>query len=465
MGKVNEEWKKALNLLEKSQSALFVTGKAGVGKTRLLREWKLKTKKSLVVLAPTGVAALEAGGQTIHSFFRFKPNMTKASIRKFSDSDVEGLVYRKLEAIVIDEVSMLRADLLDCIDQFLRLNGPVPGIAFGGVQMVFVGDLHQLPPVVGQAEREIFKTLYETPFFFSAHVLGGESPQQGLFNKQFEPAPFEVIELTRVYRQKDKNFLEILNAVRNNDCNEDHLNTLNTRYKSSWRQSENVPRGWIAITTTNARAGAINTSALNKLPGEEHVYKAGMLGNVSLDSVPAETELRIKTGSQVMLLTNDPMDRWVNGTIAFVEGFEKGEDRIERVRVLLPDGSSVFIGPHTWETFSWSYDKNTHAMTSEVMGTVTQYPLKLAWAITIHKSQGKTFDRVLIDIDRGTFAPGQLYVALSRCRTLEGIRLLRPIERQHVETDLRIKRFLKDKGNSLLKTKKKRIIKAKISKK
>lgn len=434
-------WKQALKRVEEAQGALFLTGKAGVGKTTLLKEWKQKTKQQAVILAPTGVAALEVGGQTIHSFFRFKPNMTKASIRKFGEKDTEGQVYRKLEVIVIDEVSMLRADLLDCIDQFLRLNGPVPGLPFGGVRMIFVGDLHQLPPVVGRGEEDIFHTLYETPFFFSAHVLGGPAPQQDLFVRESEGATFEMLELTEVHRQTPGRFLEILNAVREDVCRSDHLADLNKRLDDLATES-GIPRGWIAITTTNARAGLMNSTELARLPGKERVFKAGYVGDVALDAIPAEQELRIKKGAQVMLLTNDPLDRWVNGTIGFVEDFEKGEDRFERVRVLLPGGESVLVGPHTWESFSWSYNQNTGAISSDAIGSVTQYPIKLAWAITIHKSQGKTFDRVLIDIDRGTFAPGQLYVALSRCRTLEGIRLARPIARRHIETDGRIRVFL-----------------------
>jgi ATP-dependent exoDNAse (exonuclease V) alpha subunit len=421
----NEQFSKALHLLQHGGLNVFITGKAGTGKSTLLRYFRAHTDKKLVVLAPTGVAALNVEGETIHSFFRFKPGVTPDKVRRARKQDAD--LYKALEVIVIDEASMVRADLMDCVDAFMRINGPQPGRPFGGAQLALFGDLYQLPPVVTSAEREIFSSFYPGPYFFNANV--------------FKTAGLEYIELEKIYRQKDQGFIDILNAIRNNTIRAPQLEALNRRVGAD---VEKDGRGLtVRLLTTNADAAEINNEKLRSLDGRGHVYKAEISGEFTRDAYPADDELHLKAGAQVMMLNNDPDGRWVNGTVAHVQDIMKGPPGEEDViHVRLPDGLVEPVEPNAWELFHFTLDKEAGKIKAETAGTFRQYPLKLAWGITIHKSQGKTFERAVIDLGRRAFAAGQTYVALSRCVSLEGLSLARPVRPSDVMTDWRIVRYV-----------------------
>jgi ATP-dependent DNA helicase PIF1 len=430
---INDRFREALDLMENTGRHIFITGRAGTGKSTLLEYFRETTRKAAAVLAPTGVAALNVRGQTIHSFCRFKPDVTLEKVKKLPRSRSRGAappdLYRRFEAVIIDEVSMVRADLLDCVEKFLRLNGPHPRRLFGGLQMVFIGDLYQLPPVVTSSERELFAGRhYETPYFFSARVF--QDPAFAL----------EFVELEKIYRQTEEDFIGLLNAIRNRSAGEAELDRLNFRYDPDFVPPED--EFYITLTSTNDLAFERNREKLDRLGGETFVYQGYIEGDFERSSLPTDERLELKVGAQVMLLTNDPKGRWVNGSIGRVARVlrEKGEDDI--IRVELQDGSSVDVGPNVWELFRYGLDPDTKQLVSDPVGAFTQYPLKLAWAITIHKSQGKTFDRVVIDFGRGTFAHGQAYVALSRCTSFEGLVLRKPIRRGHIRLDWEIPRFL-----------------------
>lgn len=418
---VNSQFQRALDIMEKTDRSIFITGRAGTGKSTLLEYFRGTTGKKVVVLAPTGVAALNIKGQTIHSFFGFRPDITPLKVKRI---EKDNSIFKKLDILVIDEISMVRADLLDCVDHFLRLNGPASHKPFGGIQMVFVGDLYQLPPVVTSREKAVFAGLYPTPYFFSSHVFAG-------FDMEF-------LELEKVYRQHDQRFIELLNAIRNNSIDDHGLSLLNTRYVP---EHDRPTSGFsLRLTTTNAMAAELNSFELSKLKGKLHRFKADRDGKFDDDSLPTSEELMVKAGSQVMMLNNDSFGRWVNGSMGRVVGFRKGEDGVPTISVQLADGENVDVEPYTWEIFN--YKLEGREIKSEVVGTFTQYPLMLAWAVTIHKSQGKTFERAVIDIGRGTFAHGQMYVALSRCTSLDGIVLKQPIEKKHIWMDWRVVQFV-----------------------
>ncbi|MFC1790218.1 ATP-dependent RecD-like DNA helicase [Patescibacteria group bacterium] len=420
---LNPKIKKALRLIEKSQRHLFVTGRAGTGKSTLLTYWRGKTAKKIVVLAPTGVAALNVGGQTIHSFFRFRPDTTLESIKKIRTKGKN--IYQKLDAIVIDEISMVRADLLDCIDRFLRLNGKTKKIPFGGVQMIFIGDLYQIPPVVTREESELFRSIYKSPYFFDAKVI--------------ENIKIDLVELEKVYRQKDQEFINLLNKVRNNSTSKADLALLNRRYQPDFEPASG--EFYIYLTTTNRLAESINQEELKKLKTPVFTYQGSIIGDFKLSSLPTKVDLRVKKGAQVMMLNNDRDGRWVNGSVGRVVKIKStGDD--DEIIVRLTDGTKVVVLPFTWELFKFALDKKTNQLVSETMGAFTQYPFMLAWAVTIHKSQGKTFEKVIIDIGWGTFAHGQMYVALSRCTSLEGLFLRRPLQRGNIIVDWRVVSFL-----------------------
>lgn len=421
----NPQFSKALHLIQHGSRNVFITGKAGTGKSTLLRYFRGHTSKKLVVLAPTGVAALNVEGETIHSFFRFRPGTTPDKVRRARREDAD--LYKALDAIVIDEASMLRADLLDCVDAFMRKNGPRPGLSFGGAQLILFGDLYQLPPVVTRAERELFSSCYAGPYFFNASV--------------FRAAQLEYIELEKIYRQRDQGFIDILNAIRNNRVTEAQLARLNRRVGAELdKDGRKMP---VRLLTTNADAADINNERLRAIDGRAHIYRAEVGGEFSRESYPADEELHLKGGAQVMLLNNDPDGRWVNGTMASVHDIMKGPPGEEDVvHVRLDDGSIEPVEPYTWELFHFTYDEKEKKIKSQTAGTFKQFPLKLAWGITIHKSQGKTFTRAIIDLGRRAFAAGQTYVALSRCTGLEGLSLARPVRPGDVRTDWRIVRYV-----------------------
>ncbi len=423
---LNPQFQAALRLMEEGEQSLFITGKAGTGKSTLLSHFCRNTERKVVVLAPTGVAALNVRGQTIHRFFNFYVDVTPQKVRDKKGKPRNAKLFKKLQTIVIDEISMVRADLLDCVDVFLRQHGPAPGRPFGGVQMVFIGDLYQLPPVVTSQEAEIFRTHYRTPYFFSAHVL--------------KDYPLNVIELEKVYRQRDDAFVALLNKIRNNSVEEDDIALLNARHGVTPKAAGGGAFA-ISLTTTNQSADAINDAHLTALKGRLYRSEARISGDFGREYYPTAPELGFKIGAQIMLLNNDANKRWVNGSIGVIEALETDEDGEDYVTVRLRDEKkTVEVYPFTWEVYRFGVEGEM--IVSEPAGTFMQYPFRLAWAITIHKSQGKTFENVVIDIGRGTFAAGQMYVALSRCTTFEGIILKTPVARQHIRTDPRIYGFL-----------------------
>ena len=417
---LNGEFQYALDSLEKSKRNLFITGRAGTGKSTLLKLFRNTTRKEVVILAPTGVAALNVGGQTIHSFFKFpaKP-LERSEIKKYRSRKI----YQKLEMLVIDEISMVRADMLDNIDIFLRINRENPA-PFGGVQVIFFGDLFQLPPVIASnAERMLFKEHFESPYFFSAKV----------YETGFE---MEMLELRHTYRQESRHFIRLLDAVRLNQMDYDDLDDLNERHIPDFEMEDY----YITLSSRNAIVDQINQKQLRALDDIEFSYMATVSGNFNPRFFPTETLLKLKLGAQVMFVKNDPTKKFVNGTIGKV--IKISEDEIH-VAIEGKDGRSKIINVEKveWEILKYKTNETTNNIESEVAGTFKQYPLKLAWAITIHKSQGKTFDKIIIDLGKGAFEHGQTYVALSRCRTLDGIVLKQPIRPRDIMVDERIIEF------------------------
>lgn len=431
----NPLFEQAHKLMEETSGNLFVTGRAGTGKSTLLNYFRAQTKKRLVVLAPTGVAAINVAGQTIHSFFGFKPDITLSKIKRLPPNSDKRELFEKLQTVVIDEVSMVRADLLDCVEKFLRLNGPEPSRPFGGAQMIFIGDLYQLPPVVRREDAALFAEHYQSPYFFSAKVFQPGS----LFNRAI---PLTLIELEKIYRQHDDVFIGLLNSVRNNSAGPEDLTALNARVDAVFEPPRRGGQRYITLTTTNHRAREINEAEIDELPGKAQLFEAVVHGNFEETSFPADRVLTLKPGAQIMLVNNDPARRWVNGTLATVAAIEAGEAGEPQVTVTLANGRKELVGPNTWELFAYQFDRRSKQIETETVGTFTQLPIKLAWAVTIHKSQGKTFERVIVDLERGTFAHGQLYVALSRCTSLAGLVLRQPLQKRHILMDWRVVKFV-----------------------
>ncbi|MBL4693755.1 AAA family ATPase [Candidatus Gracilibacteria bacterium] len=423
---INAEFERALNLLENSHQSLFITGNAGTGKSTLLEHFKATSKKRAAILAPTGVAALNVEGQTIHSFFLIPPNITPEKVLEHKLPPKRIKTIANLDMIIIDEASMLRADLLDCIDVSLRHYRQEQNIPFGGIQMVFIGDLYQLPPVVaGATEKEMFRTQYASPYFFSAKAL--------------QDIDLTFLELEKVYRQKDNDFITLLNKVRNNSINQQEINVLNERHNPD--KSEDFV---ITLTTTNAAADKKNLEESKKLGAKAQTFFGELDGEFSKRSLPTHMELALKVGAQVMLLNNDSAGRWVNGSIGKVTKIEFDEfEKDDVLTVALDTGKTVTVTKHSWNIHKYFFNEDTQKIDTEIAGSFNQFPLRLAWAVTIHKSQGKTFEKVIIDIGRGTFAHGQIYVALSRCTSLEGITLKVPIEKRHIWMDHKITNYFK----------------------
>ncbi|MCB0662427.1 MAG: AAA family ATPase, partial [Saprospiraceae bacterium] len=386
--------------MEKTKKGAFITGRAGTGKSTLLRLFRTTTRKKIVVLAPTGVAALNVKGQTIHSFFGFPGRpLSPKDIKKVRNKKM----YENLDVIIIDEISMVRADLLDNIDLFLKINrnNPEP---FGGVQMIFFGDLFQLPPVVASdAEAMLFNNFYESPYFFSAQV----------FDHGYT---MEMLELHKVYRQENRYFLRLLDAIRTNRIDREDLEELNERYLPDFDLDDH----YITLSPRNYKVDQINERKLKDLDTEEEVFFADVKGNFDPRLYPTEQALKLKLGAQVMFIKNDPEKSFVNGTIGKVVEFGTGTVKVE----IKEEGKTkvIEVGKLDWEILKYVQGKEDEkSIDTEVIGTFSQIPLRLAWAITIHKSQGKTFERVIIDMGKGAFEHGQTYVALSRCTSLEGI--------------------------------------------
>lgn len=399
-----DEYRAALDVIRDGEGHLFVTGRAGTGKSTLLRALRAATDQELVVVAPTGLAAVNVGGQTIHSFFGLPPRLIRPDDIRRSRN---GQVMRKLAFLVIDEVSMVRSDLMWAIDQSLRVNRGRPREPFGGVRLVLFGDLHQLPPVVQEAEVAThLEQEFGGPFFFSVPALR-------------EGAGTQRLELTQVFRQSDEALISVLNRIRDGEANEEDLAELNARVAPIRTLGEGEK--FVILTPTNAAAQRINTAYLDALPGRAHTYEAGITGDFTTASHPTDSALILKPGAKVILLRNDPDRRWVNGTIARIARLEEKKVFVEVA------GREHELEPASWEQRRYAYDKTEEKIVGTVAGTFRQYPVRLAWALTIHKAQGLTLDNVYIDLGRGTFAHGQAYVALSRCRSLEGLALARTL--------------------------------------
>lgn len=428
---VNTELELAWQCVENTGSHLFLTGKAGTGKTTFLKRLKEKSPKRMIVVAPTGIAAINAGGVTIHSFFQLSfapyiPDTTFAPQQqsyRFGKEKIK--IIRSLDLLVIDEVSMVRADLLDAVDAVLRRYRDKHK-PFGGVQLLMIGDLQQLAPVIKESEWSLLGQYYDTPYFFGSRAL-----------RQTE---YITIQLEKVYRQDDSHFLSLLNRIRTNDVDDDVLAELNKRHIPYFRPGEE--EGYIRLTTHNAHAQRVNDSQLALLPGKPFVYRAKVEGNFPESSYPADAELTLKTGAQIMFIKNDQTGdaagrkRYYNGKIGVVI-----EASAERIVVRgKGDAENFVLGKEVWENSSYVLNKETNEIVEEIEGHFHQYPVRLAWAITIHKSQGLTFERAIIDA-KASFAHGQVYVALSRCKTLEGMVLESRLSRSSIICDEKVNEF------------------------
>ena len=391
---------------------IFITGKAGTGKTTLLEYFRINSKKNFVILASTGISAIKAKGKTIHSFFLFPPRI----LINEKSKRLRSKVISKIDTILIDECSMIRCDVLDAIDQSLRLNRNSDK-SFGGIQIILLGDLHQLPPVIRENEREIFNNFYPLGhYFFNANC--------------FEESDIKTYELTRVYRQKDKDFINILNNIRSGNINDNDLFILNNRVVNG---SLNIPSETIILSPTNKRVDSINNVNLQNINSETFSYEASETGDFK--EKPADEILELKVGAQVMLIKNDLKSpkRWVNGSIGIVTQLTENSIHLKIKNKIYK------ITQDTWEKFDYLIKDGQ--VTHEVVATFTQYPIKLAWAVTIHKSQGQTFEKAVIDLDKGSFAPGQTYVALSRVTSLNGLFLTRAINVSDVVFDQNIEDY------------------------
>jgi hypothetical protein len=414
---LTQEFCDTFGRLEHSGHHFYITGNAGTGKSTLLHYFKENTKKKIVVLAPTGIAAINIGGSTLHSFFHFPLHLiTRTDIRMIRDKEK---LFAALETLVIDEVSMVRADMMDAVDQSLRLNRNRPFEPFGGVQVVLIGDLFQLPPIVDEDLAEYYNDFYETPFFFSAHI--------------FNEVRLQKIELQKVFRQNDPEFINLLNKVRNNTLQKSDLEKINQRYRSSLEIGRHDLA--ITLTSTNALASGINLQRLSALPTREYIFDSIVDGDFDEKSYPTDKKLKLKQGAQVMMVKNDPNKRWVNGTLGVIH-------RLTDEAIEVSFGRDIHtIEPSTWEKLDYAYDRENGSIEPIVSGAFRQYPIKLAWAMTIHKSQGKTFDNVFVDLGRGAFAHGQAYVALSRCRSYAGLHLKTPFRSSDIILDERVRNF------------------------
>ncbi len=420
----NKEFQDALQLIQYTRQSVFLTGKAGTGKSTFLRHICNITKKKHVVLAPTGIAAINAGGSTLHSFFKLPfypllpedPNLSlqRGRIHEFLKyTKTHRKLLEELELVIIDEISMVRVDIIDAMDRILRVYSHNLREPFGGKQILLVGDVFQLEPVVKGDEREILNRFYPTPYFFSAKV--------------FSQIDLVSIELQKVYRQTDKVFINVLDHIRNNTVNSSDLQLLNTRYGTQIEQSE--ADMYITLATRRDNVDYINDKKLAELPGEPVSLHGEIKGDFPESSLPTSQELTLKPGAQIIFIKNDFDRRWVNGTIGVISGFDPME---ETIYIITDDGKEVDVKRESWRNIRYKYNEEKKQVEEEELGTFTQYPIRMAWAITVHKSQGLTFSRVVIDFTGGVFAGGQTYVALSRCTALEGIQLKKPVSRADI---------------------------------
>jgi len=445
MENISQDALYTLQFINQTQRNIFLTGKAGTGKTTLLREIIKTTHKNVVVVAPTGIAALNAGGVTIHSMFqlpfagfipdnsapqfsdfvKFESKQTLA--RHFKMSGLKKAVLRNMELLVIDEVSMLRADVLDAID-FMMQSVRKKKVAFGGVQVLFIGDLMQLPPVIREEEWKILRQYYAGKFFFHSHVI------------QLNPPLY--IELSKIFRQTDDVFISVLNNLRNNQISQEDIKTLNQYVQPNFDLKKN--KGYITLTTHNAKADTINAKALDELSGKIVNYKPEIIGDFPDKIFPVEENLKLKVGAQVMFVKNDLSQekRFFNGKMGSIKSLSE-----EEILVHFPEeNKTITVDKYEWQNIRYSVDPNTKEIEEEVLGTFVHYPIKLAWAITVHKSQGLTFDKAALDVSQ-VFLPGQAYVALSRLRSLEGLVLLSPLQMNGISNDSDVMDYATNKAN------------------
>lgn len=409
MERGNFELDVARFIVEKTDMSLFLTGKAGTGKTTFLREVVLYTKKKCIVLAPTGIAAVNAGAMTIHSFFQFglgpfvQGVIEPKSDFRINKSKLE--LIRHLQLLIIDEVSMVRADLMDHIDVELRRirRNSKP---FGGVQLLMIGDLQQLPPIAHGGEDELLRQYYKTLYFFSSAAL--------------KSMKYSCIELKNVYRQTDGHFIDILNHARNCTLTSQDISDLNARYISGF--SPKPEDGYIRLMTHNRQVDYVNETETEKLDSKPYTFVAAVTGTFPEESYPTADSLTLKKGAQVMFIKNDPERRFINGTLGEVKSIDKNSIAVR----LAESGTIIDVEPMEWQNIRYQFDEESKEISSKQIGRFKQYPLKAAWAITVHKSQGLTFDKAIIDV-HAAFSPGQAYVALSRCRTLDGLVLSSPV--------------------------------------
>ena len=421
----NYEFATACSLISETNHNIFITGRAGTGKSTLLKYILSTVQKNFVIVAPTGIAAMNVGGVTIHSFFGLplRPLVRDdEDIRQFHKGHPKRKLIEEMDTLFIDEVSMVRSDIIDAIDTSLRRNGLFPTQPFGGKQVVFIGDLFQLEPVMkkGSEEHAIMEEMYASPFFFDAQV--------------FRNTELLGIELQTVYRQKEQEFIDLLDKIRMRTMEEEDLNRLNSRYLPA--EAERGEDYTITLTSRNDIAFNVNKTKLDRLGGREYKYTGSTDGDFDLRRCPADEVLILKEGSQVMFLKNDSEKRWVNGTIAKISRLEN-----DKIEVQLEDGKVYEVEQEEWENQEYTFDRRARKINQVLKGKFKQFPLTLAWAVTVHKSQGLTFDKVIIDLGKGAFAGGQTYVALSRCRTFEGMILKSKIRPEDIFIDERVVDF------------------------
>lgn len=425
----NPELQLAWDFVENTGVSIFLTGKAGTGKTTFLREVKQRSPKRMVVVAPTGVAAINAGGQTIHSFFQLplSPYVPESRYRERYDfSKEKKKLLRTLDLLVIDEVSMVRSDLLDAIDDVMRRFRD-PRRPFGGVQLLLIGDLQQLTPVVTPADEALLKAHYDTPYFFGSNAL--------------RQTQYVTIELKQVYRQQDRAFIDILNHIREGQVTAADLERLNQRCIANFHPSPD--EGYIRLTTHNHLADTYNEQELSDIPSRAFTYNARIDGTFPEYAYPTDIDLTLKQGAQVMFVKNDTEGRYYNGRIGRITSIDE-----RHVSVLCPgDDRAIDVEPTEWENTKYVLNEKTKEIESTVQGTFRQLPLRLAWAITIHKSQGLTFEHAIIDA-AFSFAAGQVYVALSRCKTLAGMVLAKPVRQENIMNDRRVASYIEQQETS-----------------